>query len=143
MACLSRFFILILNFQPGARFEADQGGSNIVFVDAENQRLMVTVVVGIADGQKMFSFLTEQKDRRDGDGEQQTAIDFLAVFEGLDAGIRNADLGFPGVKGEITRVGNFEGAGGAAFDGGGSASYIFDVALSPQRGRKKTERRKK
>jgi hypothetical protein len=131
VACLSRFFILILNFQPGARFEADQGGSNIVFVDAENQRLMVTVVVGIADGQKMFSFLTEQKDRRDGDGEQQTAIDFLAVFEGLDAGIRNADLGFPGVKGEITRVGNFEGAGGAAFDGGGQCLLYIRRGFEP------------
>lgn|SRR5579885_1509907 len=131
-ACLSGFFVLILDPQPGAGFQADQRGPDIVLIDAEYKRLVLAIVVKVADGKKVLPLLAKQEHGGDDDGKQQTAVDLLPVLEKIDARIGDPKLRFLRVEGEIALIGDVEGSSRSAGEFFGRASDVFGMVLSGQ-----------
>src|SRR5579884_591250 len=97
-AGLARFFVLELDAAAGSGLQGGQKQSNIVFVDAKDQGLLLTLIVGVADGEKMLAGLAQNEKRRYEDGCSKASVDILPVFQQVDALVGHAPARAAGIE---------------------------------------------
>jgi len=84
-------FVLKGDFAAGAGFQADEEATDVSFGDAEYKGLGVALAVVVADGEEVFAGFGEEEERGNEDGADVAAVDFLTVFEGVDAFVGDLD----------------------------------------------------